>query len=91
MSKIEPLPTTVQSATVRACRDALHWRDDLRAVFLTAGVPSSLYDKYDDPTNSKAKIARYVLSDLQGRGQSGLANRILTRPTRLRGSARLRI
>ena len=53
MSKIEPLPTTVQSAAVRACRDALHWRDDLRAVFLTAGVPRSLYDKYDDPTNSK--------------------------------------
>jgi hypothetical protein len=71
MSKIEPLPTTVQSAAVRVCRDALHWRDDLRAVFLTAGVPGSLYDKYDDPTNSKAKIARYVLSDLQGRGQSG--------------------
>lgn len=43
MSKIEPLPATVQSAAVRACRDALHWRDDLRAVFLTAGVPPSLY------------------------------------------------
>lgn len=71
MSKIEPLPTTVQSAAVKACRDALHWRDDLRAVFLTAGVPRSLYDKYDDPANSKAKIARYLLSDLQGRGQSG--------------------
>jgi hypothetical protein len=71
MSKIEPLPTTVQSAAVRACRDALHWRDDLQAVFLTAGVPRSLYDKYDDPTNSKAKIAQYVLSDLQGGGESG--------------------
>lgn len=71
MSKIEQLPTTVQRAAVRACRDALHWRDNLRAVFLAAGVPGSLYDKYDDPANSKAKIVRYVLSDLQGRGQSG--------------------
>lgn len=71
MTKIEPLPPTVLSAAVRVCRDALHWRDDLRAIFLAAGVPSSLYAKYDDPTNSKVKIARYVLSDLQTRGQPG--------------------
>ncbi len=31
MDQKGPLPTTVQSAAVRVCRDAIHWRDDLRA------------------------------------------------------------
>jgi len=56
-----PLPTTVQSAAIRVCRDALHWRDDLRAVLLTAGVPAPLYEKYDHYGFSKAKIARAIL------------------------------
>lgn len=71
MAKIDPLPATVQSAAIRVCREALHWRDDLRAIFLSAGVPRSLYDKYDDPGNSRARIARFVFSDLQDRGQTG--------------------
>jgi hypothetical protein len=71
MTSTELLPPTVRSAAIKVCRDALHWRDDLRAVFLTAGVPPSFYDKDDNPANSKAKIARYVLSDLQDRGLSG--------------------
>jgi hypothetical protein len=34
---------------------------------MSAGVPRPSYDKYDDPTNSKAKIARLVLDDLGSR------------------------
>jgi len=68
-----PLSAPIQSAAVRVCRDALHWRDDLRAVLLVAGVPASLYEKYDCPLNSKAKIARFIFSELQQRGPSGFA------------------
>ncbi len=71
MNKEGPLPTTVQRAAVRVCRDAFHWRDDLRAVFTTAGVPASLYDRYDNPANSKAKIARFIFGALQERGEPG--------------------
>jgi hypothetical protein len=71
MGKVDPLPATVQSAAVRVCRDALHWRGDLQAVFLAAGVPAPLYDKYDHLGFSKAKIARAVFNELQERGQPG--------------------
>ncbi len=71
MTKIEPLPIPVRSAAIKVCRDALHWRDDLRAIFLTAGVPGSLYDRYDYPSNSKVKIARFVFGDLEARGEAG--------------------
>jgi hypothetical protein len=71
MGKVDPLPATVQSAAIRVCRDALHWRDDLRALFLTAGVPASVYDKYDHLGFSKAKIARAVFNELQERGEAG--------------------
>lgn len=71
MGRINPLPATVQSAAVSVCRDALHWRDDLRAVFLTAGVPTPLYDKYDHLGFSKAKLARAVFNELQERGEPG--------------------
>src|SRR6266851_7596577 len=71
MTKIEPLPIPVRSAAITVCRDALHWRDDLRAIFLTAGVPGSLYDRYDDPSNNKVKIARFVFGDLEAGGKAG--------------------
>src|SRR3954454_12264083 len=66
MSPVEPLPYTASQAAVAVCRDALHWRDDLRSLFTSAGVPRRLYDRYDDPANSKARIARLVLDDLAG-------------------------
>ncbi len=72
-TNIEPVPVTVRAAAIRVCRDAFHWRDDVRAVFITAGVPTALYDKYDDPTNSKAKIARFLFDELQAIGQQGYA------------------
>lgn len=67
------MPETVRSAVVQVCRDAFHWRDDIRALFLGVGVPSALYDRYDQPEFSKAKIARAVLNDLQTSGANGRA------------------
>jgi Restriction endonuclease len=68
-----PLPSTVISAAVTACRDALHWRDDLRGVMLAAGVQRSLYDRYDQQGLSKARIARSVFDELGERGPAGYA------------------
>jgi hypothetical protein len=68
-----PVPTNVASAAIAVCRDALHWRGDLRAIFIAAGVPSALYDRYDLPGVSKAKIARLILDELRERGPAGHA------------------
>lgn len=66
------IPETVRSTVVRVCKDAFHWRSDVRAVFLTAGVPESLYDRYDSQeAMSKPKVARAVLGDLQRMGTRG--------------------
>lgn len=73
MTASGPVPFNVQLAIIAVCRSAFHWRDDVRAVFLGAGTPRELYDKYDDPANSKAKIARFVLDELGSRGEPGYA------------------
>jgi hypothetical protein len=67
------VPTAVQRAAIHVCRDAFYYRDDVRAVFLTAGVPTAIYDRYGDPVNSKAKIARHIFADLQAAGERGHA------------------
>lgn len=67
-----PVPERVRAAVIQVCRDAFYYRDDVRAVFLDAGCPADLYDRHDDPNaNSKAKVARFVLNDLQQMGQRG--------------------
>jgi hypothetical protein len=68
----QPVSEGVRAAVVQVCRDAFYYRDDVRAVFIDAGCPETMYDKYDDPSNSKAKIARFVLNDLRGLGESGV-------------------
>jgi hypothetical protein len=67
------VPETVRAAIICVCRDAYHWRDDVRAVFVGCGVPESMYDRYDQPDRSKPKIARAVLSELHAMGQRGAA------------------
>ncbi|MEU7615895.1 restriction endonuclease [Micromonospora rifamycinica] len=71
MKSTDHLGINVQLAAIAVCRDAFHWRDDLRALFLNSGVARGLYDKYDDLANSKAKIARLIFDDLSARGPSG--------------------
>ncbi|WP_404869340.1 hypothetical protein ACI1MP_22400 [Kitasatospora griseola] len=66
-----PLSTALARAVIAVCRDALHWRDDLRAIFLAAGVSRSHYERYDRPELSKAKIARALLDDLGEVGAAG--------------------
>ncbi|MEV0623690.1 hypothetical protein AB0I81_60965 [Nonomuraea sp. NPDC050404] len=62
----------MQRAVIAVCRDAFYFRDDVRAVFVQAGTPRALYDKYDDPTlYSKAKIARAVWDELGDMGTPG--------------------
>jgi hypothetical protein len=65
------VPETVRSTIVQVCRDAFHWRDDVRALFLNAGTPAAVYDRYNMPELSKAKIARAVLNELQSQGAGG--------------------
>jgi hypothetical protein len=68
-----PVPSTVIRAAIAVCRDALHWRDDLRGVMLAAGVQRALYDRHAQPECSKARIARAVFDDLGERGAAGYA------------------
>lgn len=68
-----PVPTSVTRAAVAVCRDALHWRDDLRGIFLAAGLPRQVYERYDQLGMSKAKIARAIFDDLYEQGAAGHA------------------
>jgi hypothetical protein len=67
------VPETVRQAVIRVCRSAFHWKGDVRGIFLDAGVPEHIYDRYDLDENSKARIARLVLNDLRQLGTSGVA------------------
>ncbi|MCL6302046.1 hypothetical protein [Streptomyces kronopolitis] len=67
------MSTSVIRAAIAVCRDALHWRDDLRAIFHTAGVPRQLYNRYDQPGISKAKISRAIFDELHEQGAAGHA------------------
>jgi hypothetical protein len=73
MANVGPVPATAELAAITVCRDAFHWRDDVRAIFVSAGVPRALYDKYNDLGVSKAKIARYIFDDLRTAGEAGAA------------------
>jgi hypothetical protein len=67
------IPETVRQAVVVVCRNAFHWRSDLKSIFLDAGVPEAIYARYDNEDNSKARIARLVLNDLRALGEKGNA------------------
>jgi hypothetical protein len=69
----QSVPEGVRAAVIRVCRDAFYYRDDVRAIFIDAGCPESMYDKYDIPEYSKPKIARFVLNDLRALGDQGQA------------------
>ncbi|SES40004.1 hypothetical protein [Lentzea albida] len=67
----QQVPETVRAAIVCVCRDALHWRGDLEALYLGCGVPASMYERYNHADFSKAKIARAVLNELHALGPTG--------------------
>jgi hypothetical protein len=41
------VPETVRQAVIRVCRSAFHWKGDVKSIFLDAGVPEAIYDRYD--------------------------------------------
>jgi Restriction endonuclease len=65
----EPLNVDLREAVVGVCGTAFYWKDPLRAVFIRAGVPAAMFDRYTEL--SKFKIARSVLGDLDAQGERG--------------------
>jgi len=71
MSKL--VPAEVQEAAIQVCGSAFYYRSRPKGIFLSAGVPASMYDRYDDPNRSKFLIARQIFADLDQRGEMGAA------------------
>src|SRR5437588_6515488 len=78
------LPFEVREAVVQVCGKAFWLKDPFRAFFVSAGVPPDLYDRFAD--SSKYKIARHILSELDGMGEEGwlIQRRLITELCKLR-------
>jgi len=78
------LPFEIREAVVQVCERAFWLKDPLRVFLLGAGVPKPLYERYAE--ESKYKIARHVLGELDGMGEDGRAiqRRIVTELCRFR-------
>lgn len=79
------MPFEVREAIVQVCGKAFWLKDPFRAFLLSAGVEPETYDRYSD--ESKFKIARHVLSELDALGDDGwlVQRRIVTELCNLRG------
>lgn len=78
------LPFEIREAVVEVCGKTFWLKEPLRSFLLAAGVPSHLYDRYAE--ESKYKIARHVLGELDGMGEEGrtIERRIATELCKLR-------
>jgi hypothetical protein len=78
------LPFDIKEAIVQVCGKAFWLKDPLKAFMISAGVPEELYERYAD--ESKFKIARNILSDLDRMGEEGwlIQRRIVTEFYKLR-------
>lgn len=56
---------------MQASGTAFWWKDPLRKLLVRAGVPGPLVNKYDG--ESKFKMVRYILADLDNAGEKGVA------------------
>lgn len=74
----------LREAVVAVCGKAFWLKDPFRAFLLSCGVPAALYDRYAE--ESKFKIARHVLAELDGTGDEGrlVQQRIVTEMCKLR-------
>lgn len=74
----------LREAVVAVCGKAFWLKDPFRALLLSCGVPAALYDRYAE--ESKFKIARHVLAELDGTGDEGrlVQQRIVTEMCKLR-------
>jgi hypothetical protein len=79
------LPFEVREAIVQVCGKAFWLKDPLRAFLVSAGVAPDIYDRFAD--ESKFKIARHILSELDAAGDDGwvVQRRIVTDLCPLRG------
>jgi len=78
------LPYEIRGAIVQVCGKAFWLKDPLEDFLVGAGLPRHLYDRYRD--ESKYKIARHILSDLDAMGDEGrvIQRRIVTELCQLR-------
>jgi hypothetical protein len=78
------LPFEIREAVVSVCGKCFWLKDPFRAFMLAAGVPAELYDRYAE--ESKYKIARHILSELDGMDDDGyqIQRRIVTELAKLR-------
>ena len=78
------LPFELREAVVQVCGTAFWLKDPFKAFLVSCGVPGDLYDRYAD--ESKYKIARHVLSDLDAMEDRGfqIQRRIVTELAKLR-------
>lgn len=67
----EPLSFELDEAIIAACGTAFYYRSQVRALFLKAGVPPAMYDRYGE--QSKFQAARGVLGELNALGTPGHA------------------
>lgn len=79
------LPFEIREAMIKVCGKAFWYKDPLKSLLLQAGVPVPPYERYAD--ESKFKIVRHILGELDQRGQSGwrVQHQILQELCRLRG------
>ncbi len=78
------LPFQVREALVGVCGKAFWLKDPFRAFLLSCGVSAEMYDRYAE--ESKFKIARHVLGELDAVGDEGfhIQRRIVTELCKLR-------
>ncbi len=65
------VPAEVVEAAVQVCGKAFHYHEQLRALFLGAGVPASVFDQYAVKGVSKYVVARRIFTHLTARGVDG--------------------
>jgi len=78
------LPFEIREAVVSVCGKCFWLKDPFRAFMLSCGVPDELYDRFAE--ESKYKIARHLLSELDALGEEGyqIQRRIVTELAKLR-------
>jgi hypothetical protein len=78
------LPFEILEAVVSVCGKCFWLKDPFKAFLLSCGVPPDIYDRYSD--ESKYKIARHVLAELESMGEDGhlIQRKIVTELAKLR-------
>ncbi|MEV6603869.1 hypothetical protein [Kutzneria sp. NPDC051319] len=67
----DEISSQLLEAAILVCGRALHYKSRMRTIMLAAGVPQSMYDRYDSADAYKFTIARHVLDELTTRGVEG--------------------